>query len=802
MSTHEDKFNNLEEFVKEAIRAAERSERPRYQELLTFVTHLKERWGQLNQVQARLAELEQTKMELLQPPLQYGVFLGACPSPAGAEGTRDVDRQNQAEGRQVLVGYQGQRIESTVALGDGSKIDGLRQGQEVVLNNMLNIVGIRSEHLRGETAEVVNVLSPEGTARVLTTDKENQQLKVELPDAERRQVGGSPQLLSALARGDIVQLDDIRERAIAKVKPRLHVRSGGSEGFVAEISDQLFESGVDIGDLVRTDTRLQFAFEKLPSYETGGLSLEEVPDVRYWDIGGLDDQIEKIYDAIEMPYLYGALFDRYRIGRPKGILLYGPPGCGKTMVAKAIARGLTDRIREHMMLLEKRLEIFLGLTQEPNNPGWLHRFSEISNFGAHSATSALEARELTADEALAAMRTELARSEIHPEDTESALQRTRRVLRSDNGIQSFFLNVKGPELLNKYVGETEHRIRKIFEEAKRRATFFTPVVIFFDEMEALFRARGSGLSSDVEVTIVPQFLSEMDGVEPSENVILIGATNLPTMLDTAVMRPGRLDIKIKIDRPGRDASRAILALNLTPNLPLERPEVTWEGQPGNFAFKPHVVRQVLIQGGFYEKTLQETVIEALPSGCDLRGALSAGALDNIPIEDKRSLEKLADREHAAELLINQATAWLFDRGSYLEVITSAGRRQAFPLRDFVSGALLVSIVSRAKKAALKRDVASLARAEGSGIGIRDLREAIHDEFIENADQFAMERLEGETTLATPMQPREKVSSWQIYLAGNDQDPWTQEKVKIYRVGPRSSTGSADGSVVGSRHGSI
>jgi len=693
--------------------------------------------------------------------------------------------QAQVENRRdIIVGVHGQRYEVKLATSDIS-LDQLREGQEVVLNKMMNVVGVRNYNVRGDTAEVVNVISPPGTARVLSVPDNDGPLRVQWPDGDKFEISCSAELRERLHRGDIVQVDPSGQKAIAKVKPRLHVRSGGSEGIVVEISDRLFEEGVEIGDIVRVDTRLQFAFEKLPSYQTGGLALEEVPDVTFEDIGGLDEQIAEIRDAIELPYIHRKLFDEYRLTRPKGILLYGPPGCGKTMIAKAIANSLTQSIRKHLQRLERLIQLYLRLRKNPGDRSALEEYRQLAaQTPSLPGTNTKAVEEISGEEILPRLAEDLRIHDVDVEDAEEALRRIQDVLRREGGIRSFFLNVKGPELLSKWVGESEYRIRKIFEEAKRNATFHTPVVIFFDEMESLFRARGSGRSSDVETTIVPQFLSEMDGVEASENVIIIGASNRHDMIDPAVMRPGRLDVKIKVDRPNREAAMKILALYLTPDLPLRADGLRRSPQEmtSTLTFRAHIVERTLRSLGkdMAEKTL-EAVIGAIPARCDVRRALAREELAQLvgrrPV--KAMLTEAARREQLAEALIAETVDMLFSPVSYLEVVTSAGKHHTIPLREFVSGALLAGVVSRAKKSAVKRR-ATQADAE-PGIAIADLRAALQEEFEENAEQLALNYLERELAPRAPGQPGETVQFVEVHLGEEEEDPWSLEKARPYRM---------------------
>jgi proteasome-associated ATPase len=356
---------------------------------------------------------------------------------------------------------------------------------------------------------------------------------------------------------------------------------------VVTISAPLSRESLKAGDAILFDGRTQYAFEKMPKSAVEEVALEEIPDVTYERIGGLDEQVEILRDAIELPYMYPDVFSEHKLTPPKGILLYGPPGCGKTLIAKAVANSLAKSI-------EKRT-------------------------GRETA--------------------------------------------------AYFLNVKGPELLNKYVGETEHKIREVFKRAREKAREDVPVVIFFDEMDSLFRMRGSGISSDMEATVVAQFLSEIDGVESLKNVIVIGASNRQDLIDPAVLRPGRLDLKVKVNRPDRDAAYDIFTKYLTGDLPFH-PEV--ERRYGSDASK-------IVDG-----LLSET-IEAMYSTSD---------------ENK-----------------------------FLEVTYAKGEREIFYFKDFASGAMIENIVARAKKKAVKR----LISAGERGIKADDLHEAVREEFKENED---------------------------------------------------------------------
>ncbi|GIX06284.1 MAG: proteasome-associated ATPase [Candidatus Poribacteria bacterium] len=381
-------------------------------------------------------------------------------------------------------------------------------------------------------------------------------------------------------QGEVVKVREVLEAN------RVLVTMRADEERVVQVAAGL-EEKIKPGDQVVLNPQTGIIVDRLPRLETEDLLLEEVPDVRYEDIGGLDKQIEQIRDAIELPYLYPEYFKEFNLRPPKGILLYGPPGCGKTLIAKAVANSLAQKARE---------------------------------------------------------------------------------LYGDQNIRAYFINVKGPELLNKYVGETERKIREVFQRAREKAQEGMPVVIFFDEMDSLFRTRGMGISSDMESTLVPQFLAEIDGVEDLRNVIVIGASNRQDLLDPAVLRPGRLDVKIKIDRPDAEGARDIFSKYLTPDLPIAASE-------------------------FREGETKEDVVRRL--------------IDQAVEEMYRTDES------------NQ----------FLEITYSRGEREILYFKDFVSGAMIENIVSRAKKNALKRAI------EGGekGITAEDLHRAIRDEFRENED---------------------------------------------------------------------
>ena len=357
---------------------------------------------------------------------------------------------------------------------------------------------------------------------------------------------------------------------------------------VVRIAQPLRGVRVRAGDSLLCDLKSGYAVERIPKSEVEELVLEEVPDIGYEDIGGLGEQIEAIRDAVELPFLHADLFAEHELRAPKGILLYGPPGCGKTLIAKAVANSLAKKVAERTGREEGR---------------------------------------------------------------------------------SFFLNIKGPELLNKYVGETERHIRLVFQRAREKASEGTPVIVFFDEMDSLFRTRGTGVSSDVENTIVPQLLSEIDGVETLDNVIVIGASNREDMIDPAILRPGRLDVKIKIERPDAESARDIFSKYLVPTLPLHPDDLAENGGD------PEVTCQAMI--------------------------LSAVERMYAESEDNR----------------------------FLEVTYANGDKEVLYFKDFNSGAMIENVVSRAKKSAIKDFLQTGER----GIRVQHLLDACIDEFRENED---------------------------------------------------------------------
>jgi proteasome-associated ATPase len=388
---------------------------------------------------------------------------------------------------------------------------------------------------------------------------------------------------SAEQSGEVVTMKELLDDSRAIIVGR------ADDERVVELADSLRGVKLRAGDSILMDSRTGLLLEKLPRPEVEELVLEEVPDISYADVGGLDNQIEAITDAVELPFLYRELFVEHRLPAPKGILLYGPPGCGKTLIAKAVANSLATKV------------------------------AEVSG---------------------------------------------------DKAARSYFLNIKGPELLNKYVGETERQIRLVFQRAREKSEEGVPVIVFFDEMDSLFRTRGTGISSDMESTIVPQLLAEIDGVETLRNVIVIGASNREDLIDPAILRPGRLDVKIKIERPDQDAAAQIFSRYLSPDLPLDENEITNLG------------------GGDRGKAVQAMI------------------------------ERTVSEMYRAE-----------ESNQFLEVTYQNGDKEVMYYKDFASGAMIENIVRRAKKLAIKRVIAG----EGRGIRTQDLLDSIKQEYKEHED---------------------------------------------------------------------
>jgi proteasome-associated ATPase len=474
--------------------------------------------GTLREAREQLVTLKEEVERLGQPPSGYGVFLERF-----EDGSVDVF----TGGRKLRV-----TVSPTIDLEE------LKHGQEVMLNEAMNVVAARGFERAGDVVMLKELLEP-------------------LPGIPRR----------ALVIG---HTDEER---------------------VVYLADSLEGQPLRSGDSLLLESRSGYVYERIPKSEVEELILEEVPDIDYSDIGGLSRQIEQIRDAVELPFLHADLFREYELRPPKGILLYGPPGCGKTLIAKAVANSLAKKV-----------------------------------------------------------------AEMNGDDDKSQ-------------GKSFFLNIKGPELLNKYVGETERHIRLVFQRAREKASEGTPVIVFFDEMDSIFRTRGSGVSSDVESTIVPQLLSEIDGVEGLENVIVIGASNREDMIDPAILRPGRLDVKIKIERPDAEAARDIFSKYLTTTLPIHADDLAEHGGS----------REATI-AGMIQSTVERMYTET---------------------EENR----------------------------FLEVTYANGDKEVLYFKDFNSGAMLQNIVDRAKKMAIKD---RLETGVG-GLRVGHLMAACVDEFKENED---------------------------------------------------------------------
>jgi proteasome-associated ATPase len=463
----------------------------------------------LGEAREQIGALKDEVDKLCAPPSTYGVYLST---------NQDATINILSQGRKVKV-----------TLHPSIDVKALRPGQELLLNEALNVVGAAGYEIQGDVVVLKERLDEERALVALGVDTEK----------------------------------------------------------VGIIADPLRPVWLKTGDHILMDPKSGYLLERLPRSEVEDLALEEVPDIGYADVGGLSAQIEAIADAVELPYLYADYYKEHKLTPPKGVLLYGPPGCGKTMIAKAVANSLAQKISE----------------------------------------------------------------------------------RRGEKVRGYFLNIKGPELLNKYVGETERKIRELFRKAKEKAADDVPVVVFFDEMDALFRTRGTGVSSDVETTIVPQLLTEIDGVEGLRNVIVIGASNRQDLIDPAILRPGRLDVKVKIARPDRAAATDIFQKYLNPDIPIAKSEARRHG--GDV------------------KTAIATMI--------------AAATD--------------------------AMYSLGDENRFLEVTYASGDKEVLYFKDFASGAMIESVVRRAKKLALKRHIA----AGEKGVSLQDLLDGVREEFRENED---------------------------------------------------------------------
>ncbi|GAA4103362.1 MULTISPECIES: proteasome ATPase [Actinomadura] len=464
----------------------------------------------LKEAREQIVALKEEVDRLAQPPSGFGVFLDARD-----DGTVDI-----------FTGGRKLRVNVSPAV----DVEKLQRGQEVMLNEALNVVEALEFEDQGEVV----------------------MLKELFDDGERALV--------------IAHADEER---------------------VVKLAEPLRGVPLRAGDSLMLEPRSGYAYEKIHKAEVEELVLEEVPDISYHEIGGLASQIEMIRDAIELPYLHADLFREHHLRPPKGVLLYGPPGCGKTLIAKAVANSLAKQVAE----------------------------------------------------------------------------------KTGQEGKSFFLNIKGPELLNKYVGETERHIRLVFQRAREKASAGTPVIVFFDEMDSIFRTRGSGVSSDVENTIVPQLLSEIDGVEGLENVIVIGASNREDMIDPAILRPGRLDVKIKIERPDAEAAKDIFSKYIRAELPLHPDDLAEHGGS------------------------PEATVDAM-------------------------IQRVVERMYAES-----------EENRFLEVTYANGDKEVLYFKDFNSGAMIQNIVDRAKKMAIKQFLDTGQK----GLRVTHLLAACVDEFSENED---------------------------------------------------------------------
>ncbi|MFB9719871.1 proteasome ATPase [Planobispora longispora] len=464
----------------------------------------------LKEARDQIVALKEEVDRLAQPPSGFGVFLEAR-----EDGTVEI-----------FTGGRKLRVNVSPAV----DVDDLKRGQEVMLNEALNVV----------------------------------------------------EALGFEDLGEIVMLKELLEDG-----KRALVISHADEERVVKLAESLLDQPIRAGDSLLLEPRSGYVYERIPKSEVEELVLEEVPDISYEEIGGLSRQIEQIRDAIELPYLHADLFREHKLRPPKGVLLYGPPGCGKTLIAKAVANSLAKQVAE----------------------------------------------------------------------------------KTGQSGKSFFLNIKGPELLNKYVGETERHIRLVFQRAREKASEGTPVIVFFDEMDSIFRTRGSGVSSDVENTIVPQLLSEIDGVEGLENVIVIGASNREDMIDPAILRPGRLDVKIKIERPDAEAAKDIFSKYLIPELPLHPDDVA-------------------------------------ENGGSREGAIAG------------MIQRVVERMYTES-----------EENRFLEVTYANGDKEVLYFKDFNSGAMIQNIVDRGKKMAIKQ----FLETGQKGLRINHLLTACVDEFSENED---------------------------------------------------------------------
>ena len=508
---HED-YNREIEKLRGELQSLENEMRHMYETRMKLQQSQKQNERLTASLQEAKTQIETLRTEIAKltaPPSSYALFCSL---------NDDSSANVYVSGRKMRVS-----VHSSVASAT------LRKGQEVILNEALNIIEARAFDPQGQVVKLKDQL--DGT-RVL------------------------------------IQLHHDEER-------------------IVELGEPLLQEPLSVGDHLLYDARSGYVIEKVPKAEIEELVIEEVPDVRYEDVGGLAKEVEQVTDAVELPFLYPELFKEHHLTPPKGILLYGPPGCGKTMIAKAVANSISKKMR-HL---------------------------------------------------------------------------------SGKDVRSYFLHVKGPELLNKYVGESERYVREVFAKARAKAATGNPVVVFFDEMDALFRTRGSGISSDIESTIVPQFLAEIDGVEKLKNVIVIGASNRQDLIDPAVLRTGRLDVKVKIPRPTKQGARDIFAKYLIGDLPFAKEEL-----------------------------------------------------------DRHAQDRQAVVSHLLDVTVESMYA-TSEENKFLEVTYANGEKELLYFKDFSSGALIEGVVSRAKKSAVKRAIDTGEK----GLKEEDLLGAIRDEFKAHED---------------------------------------------------------------------
>jgi proteasome-associated ATPase len=549
--------------------------------------------GTLREARDQIVALKEEVDRLAQPPSGFGIFLQA---------TEDGNADVFTGGRKMRV-----------SVSPGVDLSDLRPGQEVVLNEALNVVIAQGYETVGEVVMLKEIL--EGGDRALVISHADEERIVRLAEP----------LLSGTLRG---------------------------------------------GDSLLLEPRSGYVYERIPKAEVEELILEEVPDITYTQIGGLSTQIEQIRDAIELPYLYADLFKEHQLKPPKGVLLYGPPGCGKTLIAKAVANSLAKQVAERTA--QQAAGADRAKAEAAKADATKADATKADGTGADGTAAAATAADGVAGQGTNGHRSPVdgTAASAAVADAGGATAAAAQVREAPAGEgRSFFLNIKGPELLNKYVGETERHIRLVFQRAREKASEGMPVIVFFDEMDSIFRTRGSGVSSDVENTIVPQLLSEIDGVEGLENVIVIGASNREDMIDPAILRPGRLDVKIKIERPDAEAARDIFSKYMTADLPLH---------PDDLAE----------HGGSKQATVEEMV------------------------------QRVVERMYSET-----------EENRFLEVTYANGDKEVLYFKDFNSGAMIENIVRRAKKMAIKE----FLETRQKGLRVSHLLAACVDEFSENED---------------------------------------------------------------------